>query len=214
MDLWGLTADHPWWTGLFVVGGLSMLLLSEPSRVRPRAEVQRDSPTASWSRPPDHDRAQRLHATGDRLRLASPAHPHGAPGIETTGPRRAPLRRPRYPKHDTVTPAHTQQSQSRELPPIRRWSLLGISPGPYPMGPRRDPLAISSPDRIQGQVPTRVSSAMACTRWPSSRRVMVRRRTRRTYQSSKVADTDRRVRLPWHKWTAGSCCGGGNGKRS
>ncbi|TWF89337.1 hypothetical protein [Streptomyces capillispiralis] len=27
VDLWGLIADHPWWTGLFVVGGVSMLLL-------------------------------------------------------------------------------------------------------------------------------------------------------------------------------------------
>lgn len=27
VDLWGLIADHPWWTGLFVVGGLPMLLL-------------------------------------------------------------------------------------------------------------------------------------------------------------------------------------------
>ncbi|MFJ8467751.1 hypothetical protein [Streptomyces swartbergensis] len=27
VNLWGLIADHPWWTGLFVVGGLPMLLL-------------------------------------------------------------------------------------------------------------------------------------------------------------------------------------------
>ncbi|MER5374759.1 hypothetical protein [Streptomyces sp. NPDC002553] len=27
VDLWGLIADHPWWTGLFVVVGLPMLLL-------------------------------------------------------------------------------------------------------------------------------------------------------------------------------------------
>ncbi|MFH9227510.1 restriction endonuclease [Streptomyces lydicus] len=27
VDLWGVIADHPWWTGLFVVGGLPMLLL-------------------------------------------------------------------------------------------------------------------------------------------------------------------------------------------
>ncbi|MGC9476708.1 hypothetical protein ACP4I1_21490 [Streptomyces sp. WG4] len=27
VDLWGLIADHPWWTGLIVVGGLPALLL-------------------------------------------------------------------------------------------------------------------------------------------------------------------------------------------
>ncbi|MFE8993186.1 restriction endonuclease [Streptomyces collinus] len=27
VDLWGLIAHHPWWTGLFAVGGLPMLLL-------------------------------------------------------------------------------------------------------------------------------------------------------------------------------------------
>ncbi|MDQ0785676.1 restriction endonuclease [Streptomyces sp. B3I8] len=27
VDVWGLIDDHPWWTGLFVVGGLFMLLL-------------------------------------------------------------------------------------------------------------------------------------------------------------------------------------------
>ncbi|MFE2597446.1 hypothetical protein ACFXCZ_13245 [Streptomyces sp. NPDC059396] len=26
VDLWGLIADHPWWTGLIVVGGPSVLL--------------------------------------------------------------------------------------------------------------------------------------------------------------------------------------------
>ncbi|MEV7790021.1 restriction endonuclease [Streptomyces sp. NPDC088106] len=26
-DLWGLIADHPWWTGLVVVGGLTVLIL-------------------------------------------------------------------------------------------------------------------------------------------------------------------------------------------
>ncbi|WP_223180474.1 hypothetical protein [Streptomyces griseicoloratus] len=27
MELWGLIADHPWWTGLVVADGLSALLL-------------------------------------------------------------------------------------------------------------------------------------------------------------------------------------------
>ncbi|MFE7122900.1 hypothetical protein [Streptomyces sp. NPDC057617] len=31
VDLWGLIADHPWWTGLIVVDGLSVLLV--PGRI-------------------------------------------------------------------------------------------------------------------------------------------------------------------------------------
>lgn len=170
VDLWGLIADHPWWTGLFVVGGLPMLLLlgrilsflfgahtcanADDTFAAPSSDaIEADALTFKMKQ------LSSMSATGfeqactdllarDGFRRPKRVGGAGDLGVDVTARDDedrlliVQCTQYRHPKHDTVTPAHTPQSQSRGtpayLPVIPPRDQSGRN---YPMGPRRDQLA-------------------------------------------------------------------------